>query len=127
MGQTITKLLDGDEICGVVTTFNGPENVQVKLFLNEKLTNAASLVGENALFRALLNMSLGSKYGADFKQCDIIPLYLEELEKQICLYDLELCASILGGDSLQLPDNRYLQISAINLNVSKISPCLLIN
>ncbi len=115
MGQTITKLLVENELYGVTTTFNGPKEVQVKLFLNEKLKNASPFVKDNALFRSLLNMSLGSKRKANFEQCDIIPLYLLELEKQVCIFDLELCASILDADSLQLADGSYLQISTINL------------
>lgn len=121
MGQTITKLEGVDWVVkggcrtlAVATNVGGPASVIVVPFLKSKLANAADSLHTNVTLRTLIHASLGRKGRTPEGATDVMPVYLSALEEGLCLDDLLLCAALLQGDSLQLADGAYYQVTAIN-------------
>jgi hypothetical protein len=91
--------------------------VEVEIYLCNKLKSLKK-IENNTQLRTYISLSL------DFKKqefSDDSYSFASQVEKYIsclnviCLYDLQLCAALLGADSLQLKDGSYFQISRMIL------------
>lgn len=93
----------------------GPKNVAVEEFLIQNLSNLTEMpdrVKQNRRLNEFILLSLCSKKLVQGSH----PLrqFLSSLDK-LTEYDLELCASILGGDMLELPCGTYYPLTRIEL------------
>ena len=101
------------EILGYVAKSRGPVYVDVKEYLTNKLS---CLVDKSIEDNRRLNeyVLLSLSYKRQNKGACRIRTYLSLLDK-LCSYDLELCASLMGGVGLQLVCGEYYQLSRIRI------------
>lgn len=114
--ERVTQLVDSTHSIRGVVTGSGLEYDQVYVtdFLRNKLVVLPpSVIESNDRLKKLVCLCLGNDSSAPMNQW--LSLYLATLsnKREVSLYDLKLCASILGGNSLQLPDGDYYQVSRV--------------
>ena len=113
-GMVVLIGLNGERV-GLVVKTRAPEKIIVKDYLIKKLApliDNPEIVNKNKRLNELILLSLSSK-----RENKETPLktYLLCLDR-LCEYDLELCASILGGTALELPSSEFLPLTRIIVN-----------